>query len=353
MRIPGIGRVKRAARRFRNHFTRKGLILLYHRIADAPSDPHQLCVSPRHFDEHLQILREHQATASLRQVVQALRHRHRLPGGVVVTFDDGYADNLVAAKPLLERRDVPATVFLATGYLGGLREFWWDEVERLVLGPGTLPEALHLTANGHSFRWDLGPAACYTEADQQRYRGWSCRRPDNPGPRHPLFFALNDFLFPLSDLERRQVLDHLRDVAGAETGVRPAQRTMTPDEVLDLVHGDLVDVGAHTMTHPVLALRPAAEQASEIQESKKRLEALLGRLVFAFAYPHGRPAVHYTNDTVKLLGEAGFDAGCSTVPALIHRGTDPLQLPRFIVFDWDGDEFARRLRSWLRGEADE
>jgi peptidoglycan/xylan/chitin deacetylase (PgdA/CDA1 family) len=353
MRIPGLRRIRRVVGRLRDRLTRRGLILLYHRIADAPADPHQLCVTPRHFQEHLEVLRRHSTPIPLPRLVKALRDRRRPPSGVVVTFDDGYADNLLNARPLLERHGVPATVFVAAGYLGSRREFWWDEVERLVLQPGTLPETLRLQANGHAFAFELGPAARYTPEEHERYRGWNCRRPEHPGPRHPLFFALNDFLFPLSDAQRRQALDQLREKAGAEAVLRPAQRTLTPAQVHDLVRDGLVDVGAHTLTHPVLALRPRAEQAAEINGSKSQLEALLGRPVAGFAYPHGRPVAHYTEETVQLVKEAGFETACSTVSARLGRGADPLQLPRFIVFDGDGDDFARRVRAWFQGQVED
>src|SRR5215467_4451596 len=101
-----------------------GLILMYHRIAELQSDPWGLAVSPRHFAEHLEVLRRHGQPRPLAQTVKALQ-RQGLPGGrpLVVTFDDGYADNLYNAAPLLDRYDVPATVFLTTGYIDGAREF--------------------------------------------------------------------------------------------------------------------------------------------------------------------------------------------------------------------------------------
>jgi peptidoglycan/xylan/chitin deacetylase (PgdA/CDA1 family) len=81
---------------------------------------------------------------------------------VVITFDDGYADNLHNAKPLLERYDIPATVFVTTGHIGHEREFWGDELDRLLLQPSTLPELLGLSINGSPYQWELGEVAHYT-----------------------------------------------------------------------------------------------------------------------------------------------------------------------------------------------
>ena len=78
-----------------------GLVLMYHRVAEVDNDPWALAVSPRHFDEHLQVLRASYQTATPRQVAAATDGEEVALGTVVVTFDDGYADNLHLAKPLL------------------------------------------------------------------------------------------------------------------------------------------------------------------------------------------------------------------------------------------------------------
>ncbi|HSE98315.1 MAG TPA: polysaccharide deacetylase family protein, partial [Blastocatellia bacterium] len=147
MRVRGTYRLRRTAQSIRNRLARQAVILLYHRIADSASDPWSLCVTPQHFAEHLEVLAKHGFVVRLERLARALdggRLPHR---SAVITFDDGYVDNLWNARPLLEQFDLPATVFVTTGNTGRSREFWWDELERLILQPGTLPESLRLTIN--------------------------------------------------------------------------------------------------------------------------------------------------------------------------------------------------------------
>jgi signal transduction histidine kinase len=154
----------------RHRFARRGLILLYHRVTDVRPDPWLMCVTPRHFAEHLEVLREHGRTVKLARLVRALMDGAPLSGSVAVTFDDGYADNIESARPLLDRYDVPAAVFVTSGFVGGGTETWWDELERLVLGPGTLPEIVVLRVSGGEHRWELGAAARYGEGEAARHR---------------------------------------------------------------------------------------------------------------------------------------------------------------------------------------
>src|SRR5207245_611648 len=127
----------------------------YHRVEDLPSDPQRMCVGPDQFDEHLAVLRTRFRPASLSSAVEATR-KGDLDRDVAVTFDDGYADNLLNAKPLLETHGIPATVFVTTDYIDSKREFWWDELERLLLQPGDLPDVLNIHFDNDAMASELG-----------------------------------------------------------------------------------------------------------------------------------------------------------------------------------------------------
>jgi peptidoglycan/xylan/chitin deacetylase (PgdA/CDA1 family) len=332
----------------RNRVVRKGLILLYHRVAELPCDPQLLCVSPGHFAQHLEILARYWQPVQLMALTQGVQNR-RLPNrGVAITFDDGYADNLYSAKPLLEQCNVPATVFVTTGCMGRDQEFWWDELERLLLQPGRLPAALRLSINGRLLEWDIGASASYDDQACSRNRGWNVLRPDDPTPRHAVYRSLGEMFVSLPEEARRQALNDLSGWASAPPAVRATHRAVSPDEVVRLADGGLVEIGAHTVTHALLSSLPATAQQSEIRSSKARLEEILGRAVASFAYPYGSRS-HYTTQTIGFVREAGFACACSNYRDVVWRGSDPFQLPRVLVRDCDGDEFARQLHDVWSG----
>jgi peptidoglycan/xylan/chitin deacetylase (PgdA/CDA1 family) len=337
-----IGTLRRTARRAANLFLPRTIILLYHRVAELPSDPQLLSVTPQHFAEHLEILRKHYHPISLRQTDQPLRC------SVAVTFDDGYADNLWNAKPLLERYDVPATVFVTTGYVGQDREFWWDELETLLLERRTLPETLQLNINGGIRQWELGTSADYNEDAYNHDRSWNVSVKNDPSPRQFVYRSLHQLLRPMPEREQRKVLNQLRDVAGAASSRRSTSRPLSPAEVIELDKGGLVKVGSHTVTHPVLSTLSAETQSSEIEHSKTDLEEMLGHPVTSFAYPFGTRS-DYSQETVAAIRRAGYHRACSNFAGFVGPDTDRFQLPRFVVRDWDGDEFKRRLGDWLFG----
>jgi peptidoglycan/xylan/chitin deacetylase (PgdA/CDA1 family) len=278
-------------------------------------------------------------------LILALRDRTALSHGVVVTFDDGYTDNLMNAKPVLERYDVPATVFVTTGYVGKERDFWWDELEKLLLQRDALPPMLRLNISGKVHEWDLSFPSNSREICEHR---WSVAERHDPGPQQTAYCALHQLLRPLMEDERRQVLSALREWAGAGAVPLGHRAPLSPAEVVELAEGDLVEVGSHSVTHPVFATLSATAQRMEIERSKSELEDILGRTVRSFAYPYGAKS-DYTEETTAAVEQAGYLCACANFPAIIDAATDRFQLPRFLVRDWDGDEFSRRLAGWLGG----
>ena len=299
----GMNRLRQAGRWLsRYRLGPRAMILMYHRVTDLPNDPNLLSVSPQRFAEHMELIRRHYSPIPLQQLVQGLRHGKVPNRAVVVTFDDGYADNLYCAKPVLERYEIPATVFVTASHVGSNREFWWDELDRLLLQPGTLPERVRLDLNGGVIECDLGESARYTKEDYERHRNWHLERKDDPSPRHALFRMGVKRLSTLSSTEKGKVLDDLLSWSGAAPVVRSSHHSLTGADVNLLNQSDLLEVGAHTMTHPMLSSLPPAEQLSEIKQSKDLLAGIINTPVTSFAYPHGS----YARETLALFERPDF-----------------------------------------------
>ena len=340
--------VRSLAARLRSRFGRRGLVLLYHRVGEPSADPQLLSVSPARFAEHLEIMREHAAVVPLQGLKQRLAARNSGRRAIIITFDDGYADNLLTAAPILAQSALPATVFVAAGTVERKTEFWWDELERLLLQPGRLPRLLKVGVNGVGFEADMADSCDYTEIMAQTNRNWSVLCQEPATPRHAAYRRLCVILRPLPLRAREETLTELRKWAGTDTLARASRRALTADELRQLAASGLVEVGAHTVNHPVLAAQSLAEQRDEIVQSKARLENILGKPVTSFSYPYGGKS-DYTRETVALCRKAGFQSACSNFPGLVSPRTDPFQLPRFLVRNWDADTFRRKLREWLRG----
>lgn len=343
-KIDVIGRVRRGTRRLQMRFARKGLILLYHRVCDIPLDPFWLAVRPERFAEQMEVLRRNASPMPLGELIEASRNGTLPDRSVAVTFDDGYADNLYHAKPLLERHGVPATIFIASGFVGTKREYWWDELTRLFLGPPALPDTLVLDVNGISNQWRIPEGVSDRAGPREQYRDWNVLSEDFSG-RHSVFRSLHQFFRSLGPEEQRSALEQIRTWAGVSVIEQPPPSSLSHEELACLPAGGLLEVGAHTVNHPVLALLPLDAQQSEIQRGKAELETILGDQIRSFAYPFGTSS-DYSMETVRTVRNAGFDYACAVNADVVWRRTDPFQLPRFVVRDWDGEEFERELRNW-------
>ncbi len=316
----------------------EAVILLYHRIAALPRDPFRLNVRPESFAAHLEVVSDLAPVVPLSAIV-AGEHGER---AVAITFDDGYADNVRVAAPLLARYGLPATLFLVSGAVDSDGEFWWDQLERCLLEPENLPSELRLRFGDDSRRWTLPPHP-FTPAATS-WRDWCVYFGDTPSPRHALLRELVPLFTARSSSEKRTLLAALAEWAGLPAGARETHRAATAAELDGLER--TIEVGAHTCTHPRLAGLSAELQREEVQGSKRELESRLGRAIDLFAYPHGGRGDYDERSTASVRA-AGFRAACASVPGRVSATTDRFQLPRHLVYDDDREAFARRLSGWL------
>jgi peptidoglycan/xylan/chitin deacetylase (PgdA/CDA1 family) len=309
------------------------VILMFHRVAEKACDPWALSVAPSRFEEQMRVLKNDRVPLSMREFVIRLENGTIPPRAVAVTFDDGYVDNLRVAKPIVEAFGIPATVFLTTGYLGKQKEFWWDELARLIfdcrgavegairIGPQTIPVRIPaLRDNLAQTTWRAG------------------QRPRTP--RQHLYFEVWKELRVLDHRAREEGLEGVRQVFGW----RPPSDTdlpMSPDDVRRLADGPYIDIGAHTETHQPLTTLALNERRAEIERSRAACEALTGKPVEGFAYPHG----DLDGPTIDLVRESGFRWACSIRPAAADPSHfDAFELPRVAALNWSSTEMKRALK---------
>ena len=329
MRIPGWKQLTLSGRWLRSRCVHGALILGYHRITDYRSDPYSICVTPKNFADHLAIISKNARPIKLQSLVEALIDGRVPPRTVVITLDDGYADNLHIAKPLLARYEVPATVFITSGYLG--REFWWDRLDRILPGPAMLPKQLSLTIGGIVHR--LQAASPGGRKWEQSAAAW----------RQRSLSWLYGLLQPMIEGERQEVMEQIRFWPGAVTHDDSPRILLSPDELRSLAQEALVEIGAHSVSHPNLASLPVPDQKAEIQGCKNKLEKILNRPVNSFAYPHGS----LSDATVTAVRDAGYSCACTSSNDIVWSRSNCYQLPRFWPTDCNGASFARWLGRWL------
>lgn len=287
------------------------LILTYHRVtplADAllPDEPHAASFTA--------LLDSICATFNVLPLSEALalRSERRLPARTVcITFDDGYANNAEVALPILLRHRVRATFYVAAGYLNGGR-MWNDSVIEAVR---RAPQELDLGDLGYGMHSLTDVAARRAAIDK-------------------ILGALKYRPFE----ERLAVAAQVAERAGlpARDGL------MMSDEQVRALAAQGMEIGAHTVSHPILARIDQATAAREIGESKQLLERITGGAVSSFAYPNGRPGKDYGREHVDMVRSAGYASAVSTAWGCVTSHARPYELPR--IAPWGATQFRYLLR---------
>ena len=335
-----IASVRRWARRRRRGPLRApALVLAYHRFSTAGPDPWALGVAPQHFVEHLSLLRRRYRVASLAGLVRDVAASAVQPGTVVITADDGYADDFLVAAPLLAQGDTPATFFVTTGGVDAPAGFWWDELAARLLTEGRLPPEL-VIPDGPG--WTLGDAATLDGPSAARFGRWRATEPP-PTPRHRLYLDLWRTLQPMAPAARAAALQGLRAAWGDAPGKTPAHRTMTSDELRALSSIAPIELGAHGCTHRPLDGLDARTLSDEIGQSRLALEEITERRVRAFAYPHGA----HDEAARRAVANAGMACACTSAMGGVSSTTDPYAIPRLHIQDWSADDLEEHLFWWF------
>jgi peptidoglycan/xylan/chitin deacetylase (PgdA/CDA1 family) len=283
---------------------------MYHRVSDLSPDPWSLAVSPPLFERQMRLLKRDRQVIPLREFVRRLTSGTLEQNAVAVTFDDGYADNLTEAAPILAENGIPATLFLATGFLGQERPFWWDELATLVLCSTLAPSTIIERARA---------AAIMVDAEQEE-------TPDSA--HHKIWSAIQ--ALPIFDAAA--ALEELRAGIGPVRH-RRLDRPMTSAEVRSWLAYDGNTIEPHTVSHPLMTLLSPDLCLQEIVASAETCRTLGGAPPWGFAYPYGGHSKEIA-DTVRASGVAW---ACSTRSGAIEGPVDVFDLPRLHVSNRSGD----------------
>lgn len=240
------------------------------------------------------------------------------PRTVCITFDDGYRSVHDLALPILRELKLPATVFVTSGYVSGDAGNMWND--RIIHAVQSLPSGpLDLS--------DLG-LECYALTSMEERRRTAAHLTEAGKYMPPNARAL--------------LVQRLDELSGMENDAL----MLTPAMLLAL-DASGVEIGAHTISHPILTSLDDESARFEITAGKAQLESLIGKPVRLFAYPNGKAGKDFTARHVDMVRQAGFFAAFTTAVGAITGDQDRFQLPRSRPWDRVPFRFGLRLLSWM------
>ena len=296
----------------------KVLTLYYHRINILESDYNLLGVSPIKFRQQMLYLKQNYQIVRFEEDWSLLDQ-----DAVSITFDDGYRDNLEYALPILEELEIPATIFISTGTIKQERELWWDELENLLLEGKQFPAAFALKDAEFGCHWK-------TETYEDRKNCYS-----------GLHYIMKNY----ADMEKRNAwLQQLWKWRNLTQDVREKNLTVSEDDCRILAESRMISIGAHTVSHPSLAVLDTEKQEREIKTSIDMLSGILQKQITLFSYPFGVPEKDFNKATMDICRRSGICKAASTENALWTMGMNSYKIPRKIVRDWGMEEFEEKIR---------
>jgi peptidoglycan/xylan/chitin deacetylase (PgdA/CDA1 family) len=269
-------------------------ILIYHRVCPKKDEWSLEPLSPESFETQMKYLVQNYEILSLDKLVQITKSGKLLPEkAVVVTLDDGYKDNYLYAYPVFRKYNIPATIFLTTGYIGGSELFWWDKVAYIIENSTSIKK-LDLK--------DLGSYSLQSEPDRTHVKTIICEK-----------------LTKLPDNKKNSVIKNLLNTCQVEIPRDLGKKLVLSWEEVKEMDNAGVTFGAHSVNHPILINMPLEQSKNEIVQSKRDIEEKLGKEVTAFSYPNG----NFNAEIVELVRKSGFTCAVSVYPGMPPKLVGP------------------------------
>lgn len=273
----------------RRPFANQGTCLMYHRVTEELPEPSKfqprlgLAVHVDSFEEQMRYVRQKMNPVSLDQVVDSMRGGSLEPRSVAVTFDDGYRDNLTLALPILEKYNIPATIYVATGLLDRSAPLWWFEHVFLIENT----EEINFTYEGIEYSYDTSSLAGMEKASTDL-----------------------DILFKSLKIDAQiEVLEKMRKCCSAK--FTWDDEMLSGDELRTLAQHPLITIGGHTHSHSNCLILTQEELIEEVRENRDFLTKEIGHQPIHFAYPYGG-VEHAGKREFDVISNLGFVSSATT-----------------------------------------
>jgi peptidoglycan/xylan/chitin deacetylase (PgdA/CDA1 family) len=325
--------------RVKSIYENRAIAVMYHQVCEKKIDPWELAVHPENFEKQVTHMKKNFNVVSADELAHCISRGKLGRNMLVITFDDGFADNYINAVPVLEHYQVPAIFFFTTNPLQTSARYWWDELQYILFESEDLPRLLQIQVGNETIAWTFNSDQRLTPEMTVQIQSWRYGKPVS-NERIGLFLKLWEQIKPLSVDDQRTVLQTLVVWSGCSLPYPEYDKVMNLEQANAVARSSLFSIGAHTVSHILMGAHNEPVQRYEIFESKRFLEKMINKAVYGFAYPYG----NFNALSQSLLKEAGFRYGFSTTQAMVDPRSDLFALPRIQAKNLDVRNFASSLR---------
>lgn len=295
-------------------------VVNYHRILPVPDPLLDSEPTVDTFRWQMELLAKCFNVLPLHDAIQMLANERMPARAVAITFDDGYRSTHDLALPILREYNLPATVFVTTGHMesGSM----WNDI---------ILEATRRLPDGELALHDIGHGSypLHTMSDRQHTA-----------------LALTERSKYLPPSERTRLHRKLEMLVGGPLD----QQLMLTREMVHSLDRHGIEIGGHTISHPILARIEDAKAVAEIVGNKQELESIIGRPLRLFAYPNGKRDVDFNTSHTTMVRDAGYVAAFTTAIGAVTSSSNRFEMPRSRPWDGNPAMFAARLLWWLSGK---